>query len=180
MKYRRAWQPGGSYFFTVDLADRGQDLLVAHIGLLRQAVRRVMDRHPFTLGAMVVLPEHLHAILTLPQGDTDFATRWALIKANFSRLLPRTESVSLSRAAKGERGIWQRRYWEHLIRDDEDFHRHVDYIHWNPVKHGLVDTPAAWPHSSIHRYIANGILAADWGGMSVIGDNTGQFGERMD
>jgi REP-associated tyrosine transposase len=162
----------------VNLADRSRDLLVAHIALLRQAVREVMNRHPFTVGAMVVLPEHLHAILTLPEGDSDCAVRWALIKANFSRFLPCTEPVSASRAAKGERGIWQRRYWEHLIRDDEDLDRHVDYIHWNPVKHGLVDAPAAWPHSSIHRYIANGILPADWGGSCAAKDDSGQFGER--
>ena len=129
---------------------------------------------------MVVLPEHLHAILTLPEGDSDCATRWALIKANFSRFLPRTEPISTSRAAKGERGIWQRRYWEHLIRDDEDLDRHVDYIHWNPVKHGLVARPSDWPHSSIHRYIANGILPADWGGTSFVRDDSGQFGESID
>ena len=102
---------------------------------------------------MVVLPEHLHAIFTLPPGDADFSMRWRLIKVGFSRALPATERRSVSRMSQGERGIWQRRFWEHAIRDDEDLRRHVEYIHYNPVKHGYVAAPADWPHSSFHRFV---------------------------
>jgi putative transposase len=122
----------------------------------------------------VVLPDHLHALWTLPPGDPDYATRRMLIKTNFSRRMVRGERVRRSRMSKGERGIWQRRYWEHLIRDDTDFARHVDYIHYNPVKHGYADAEH-WPYSSIHRYIARGIIPVDWGGTF---DDQGDFGER--
>ncbi len=119
---------------------------------------------PFTIDAIVILPEHLHAVWTLPAGDNDFALRWRLIKTTFSRNLPHVERRSASRVAKGERGIWQRRYWEHLIRDEEDFARHVDYIHFNPVKHHRVKNVSDWPHSSFHRYVQDGILPMDWAG----------------
>ncbi|MEI6209946.1 MAG: transposase [Desulfuromonadales bacterium] len=134
MRYRRVMVEGGTYFFTLTLADRRKSILVDHVDLLRSAIRLVRDRHPFTIEAIVIMPEHLHTIWTLPEGDKDYPTRWALIKAGFSRALIKDEKVSESRLAKGERGIWQRRYWEHLIRDDDDFARHVDYIHFNPVK----------------------------------------------
>ena len=123
----------------------------------------------------MVLPDHLHAIWTLPEGDADFSTRWRLIKSNFSRDLPRSERISTSRAAKSERGIWQRRYWEHQIRDEEDLARHVDYIHFNPVKHGLVARARDWPHSSFHRLVAAGLLHPDWGIGATAPD--GAFGE---
>lgn len=160
--YRRSWIPGGTYFFTVNLADRRQDQLVRHHAQLRDAFRLVMVARPFVIDAIVVLPEHLHAIWTLPPDDTDYATRWRLIKTRFSRGLPKTERRTQSRIAKGERGIWQRRYWEHEIRDAEDMQRHVDYIHYNPVKHGYVERPIEWPHSSFHRFLARGDLPADW------------------
>ena len=124
--YRRNFVPGGSYFFTVNLADRRLRLLSDHIDLLRAAFRDTRTRHPFLIDAIVVLPEHLHAIWTLPEGDRDFATRWRLIKSGFSRGLPRGEHVSASRLEKGERGIWQRRYWEHTLRDEADYARHAD------------------------------------------------------
>jgi putative transposase len=108
--YRRNFLPGGSFFFTVNLADRRLPLLTEHVGVLRSAFRYARRRHPFAIGAIVVLPDHLHAIWTLPEGDCDFAVRWRLIKSAFSRALPRRETVSSSRAGKGERGIWQRRY----------------------------------------------------------------------
>lgn len=111
---------------------------------------------------MVILPDHLHTIWTMPPDDADYALRWRLIKTRFSRGLPKTESRSDSRIAKGERGIWQRRYWEHQIRDEDDLQCHVDYIHINPVKHGYVERAADWPHSSIHRYIARGDFGSDW------------------
>jgi len=174
MNYRRAKTEGGTYFFTVTLADRRKSTLVEHVDLLRSATRLVKERHPFTIGAIVIMPEHLHTIWTLPDGDKDYPTRWALIKAGFSRALPKDEAISESRLAKGERGIWQRRYWEHQIRDDEDFARHVDYIHFNPVKHGHVASPIDWSYSSIHRFVSAGTLLANWGAsVEFIGD----FGE---
>jgi len=163
MKYRRADVKGGTYFFTVNLAERSNTLLVDEIDILRATINKVKQNHPFKLDAMVVLPEHLHALFTLPQNDNDFATRWMLIKSGFSRQLPKQERVSDSRKAKGERGVWQRRYWEHLIRDDNDFARHVDYIHYNPVKHGHVKRAVDWPYSTVHYYVEQGLVAADWG-----------------
>jgi putative transposase len=162
MRYRRANVAGATYFFTVNLAERRTGLLVEHIDALREALRRVKRTHPFGIDALVVLPDHLHALWTLPQDDADFATRWMLIKGGFSRQIPASEYRSPSRVAKGERGIWQRRYWEHLIRDERDFARHVDYIHFNPVKHGLVTCAVDWPYSSIHRYVRLGLVEPDW------------------
>lgn len=177
MRYRRADIPGASYFFTVNLADRSNSLLVDHVAVLREAVRVVKQRHPFHIDAFVVLPEHLHALWTLPENDADFATRWMLIKAGFSRCMAKNESRSNSRVKKGERGIWQWRYWEHLIRDEDDYQRHVDYIHFNPVKHGHVNRAADWAHSSIHRYIKAGMIECDWGGYFEEGGKAG-YGER--
>jgi putative transposase len=134
--YRRNFIARGSFFFTVNLAERRLRLLTQHIDELRAAFRETRRQHPFAIDAMVVLPDHLHTIWTLSEGDADFATRWRLIKSAFSRSLATGERISDSRAAKGERGIWQRRYWEHTIRDENDFARHMDYIHINPVKHG--------------------------------------------
>jgi len=176
--YARAFAPGGTFFFTVNLADRFATLLTEHIDELRTSVRRVRDMHPFHIDAMVVLPEHLHAIWTLPVGDTDYPTRWALIKAGFSRRLAKVERISASRSQKGERGIWQRRYWEHQIRNEDDYARHVDYIHYNPVKHGYVSAPRDWPHSSFHRFVRDGILPVDWGANFVISE-TLHSGEPM-
>lgn len=163
--YRRAWHPGGTYFFTVNLLQRnGNDLLVRHIEHLREAVREVRALHPFIIHAWVVLPDHLHCVIELPEDDADFALRWRLIKMNFSKSLPRSERISEVRQRRGERGIWQRRYWEHLIRDERDFQVHVDYVHINPYKHGLVARVADWPHSTFHRYVAAGVYPADWAG----------------
>lgn len=162
--YRRSNIAGASYFFTLNLADRSQTLLTDHISLLRSAFEYTREQHPFVVDAIVVLPEHIHAIWKLPAEDSDFALRWMLIKTAFSRGLPHGEHRSNSRQRKGERGIWQRRYWEHLTRDEADFSRHVDYIHINPVKHGLVSRVAEWPHSSFHRYVQAGILPQDWAG----------------
>lgn len=175
MRYRRANTPGATYFFTVNLADRKSDLLTEQIAALRSAVRKIRQSHPFEIIAMVVLPDHLHAIWRLPEGDANFSLRWALIKAAFSRAIPKVEVVGRSRALKRERGIWQRRYWEHLIRDDDDLARHVDYIHFNPVKHGYVRRAADWPHSSIHREIQRGNLNENWG--CTREDENSQWGE---
>lgn len=172
--YHRAFVPGGTFFFTVNLADRSTSLLTDHIDPLRDNFRIVRERHPFHIEAMVVLPDHLHALWTLPPEDTAYPTRWALIKAGFSRQLPKTERINASRRGKGERGIWQRRYWEHLIRDEADFERHVDYIHYNPVKHGHARSATDWPFSSIHRFIREQRLPANWGGVEISG---GEWGE---
>lgn len=176
MQYRRADVAGATYFFTVNLADRSSSLLVDHIDVLRDAVRTVKQRHPFEIVAWVVLPEHMHAIWALPEGDADFPGRWSLIKAGFSRAIARNEDVSASRRSKRERGIWQRRFWEHLVRDEDDLRRHVDYVHINPVKHGHARRAADWPHSSIHRYIRAGSLTADW---ACDADDGGIGGERQ-
>jgi putative transposase len=174
--YRRNFLAGGSFFFTVNLAERRLRLLTDHIDELRKAFRETRQHHPFTTDAVVVLPDHLHAVWTLPEGDRDFATRWRLIKSTFSRSLATGETISKSRAAKGERGIWQRRYWEHTIRDEDDFARHVDYVHINPVKHGLVMRVRDWPYSSFHRLVERGVYPEDWGG--DVADRSGDFGER--
>lgn len=163
MKYRRAQIPGGTYFFTVNLADRSSQLLVERISTLREAVRSVKARHPFEIVAWVVLPDHMHAIWTLPPSDTQYAKRWMLIKAAFSSQVPHGERISASRLRKGERGLWQRRYWEHTIADEDDLQRHIDYIHYNPVKHGYARAASEWPYSSIHRYIKAGDITTDWG-----------------
>jgi putative transposase len=174
--YRRNFVAGGCYFFTVNLAERRLRLLTDNIDLLRRAFRYARLRHAFAIDAIVVLPDHLHTIWTLPDGDGNFAVRWQLIKANFSRRLPKEERVSSSRLRKRERGIWQRRYWEHTIRDEDDFARHVDYIHFNPVKHGHVERVAAWPFSSFHRFVRLGLYPEDWAGDSK--DQESGFGER--
>jgi putative transposase len=174
-RYRRAHIPAGTYFFTITLADRSSDALVRHIEILRRVYRMVQQRRTFATIAICVLPDHLHAIWTLPADDSDFSTRWNLIKAGFSRGLPAQPSRSRSKVIRREKGIWQRRYWEHVIRDDADMSRHVDYIHFNPVKHRLVSRVRDWPHSSFHHRIAGGLLPIDWGG--DLGETAGTFGE---
>ncbi len=173
--YRRALAPGATWFFTVTLLARGRnDLLVRGIDELRACVAREHARRPFTIRAWVVLPDHMHWIWTLPPGDTDFSTRWRRIKTDFSRAQPEREWRSGSREQRGERAIWQRRFWEHLIRDEADYRRHVDYIHHNPVKHGLVSGAADWPHSSFRHFVARGMYAEDWGdggSIEVAGDD---------
>ena len=168
MRYRRAYVQGASYFFTVNLAERNLHLLTEHIGLLRDSLRMVKAAHPFIIDAIVIMPNHLHTIWTLPVDDSDFSTRWGLIKAGFSRSLASSECVSKSRLSKGERGIWQRRFWEHLIIDDDDYQHHVDYIHYNPVKHGFVEKVVDWPYSSFHRYVNLGLLSIDWTGTKTL------------
>ena len=173
--YRRAFIPGGCWFFTVNLHDRRGRLLVEHIALLRQAVSTTRQRLPFTIDAFVVTPDHLHAVWTLPPGDSDFSTRWRLIKTSFAKALPKEERISAVRLARNERGIWQRRFWEHLIRDEADYARHIEYCYINPVKHGLAAAIIDWPHSSFHRDVRAGIFPEDWAGNV---DTDGRFGER--
>jgi putative transposase len=173
--YRRAFIPGGCWFFTVNLLERRESLLVDHIADLREAVGRTRQAFPFTIDAFVVLPDHLHAIWTLPPGDADFSTRWRLIKSRFAQALPKQERLSAVRRERHERGIWQRRFWEHLIRDDADYARHIEYCHINPVKHGLVNRVRDWPHSSFHRDVRDGVFPLDWAGEL---ERVGVFGER--
>jgi putative transposase len=177
MRYRRARVAGGTYFFTVNLAERDRTLLVDHVDLLRSAMGHMKAGHPFNIDAVVILPDHLHTIWTLPEGDCDYPVRWALIKAGFSRRISSAEQRNESRFSKGERGIWQRRYWEHVIRDELDYERHVDYIHYNPVKHSHAHRSSDWPHSSIHRQIAAGRADRDWGAEPVT-DKDRSFGEK--
>src|SRR5260370_30577775 len=174
-RYRRAYVEGGVFFFTVTLADRSSDALVRHIDRLRRIYMSIQERYPFETIAICVLTDHLHAVWSLPQDDADFSLRWSLIKGGFSRGLPGDRPRSSSKMARRERGIWQRRYWEHAIRDDADLERHIDYIHFNPVKHGHVSQVCDWPHSSFHRYVARGVLPLDWGGR--VRNTTGAFGE---
>ncbi|MBI3898455.1 MAG: transposase [Gammaproteobacteria bacterium] len=162
--YRRANVPGGTYFFTVNLAERHRTDLVDRIDILKRIIREEIKAHPFTLDAIVVMPDHLHALWTLPAGDNDYSNRWRRLKATFSATYPPYERRSVSRQSKGERGIWQRRFWEHLIRDEKDLQRHFDYIHYNPVKHGYVKRVRDWPHSTFHRHVRDGIYSVEWAG----------------
>jgi putative transposase len=154
-EYRRLYVSGGTYFFTVALANRASTLLVDEIDAHREAWRFAAERHPFRTVAYVVLPDHLHCIWTLPAGDRNFSVRWKVLKARFSRAIDPACDPARGRRA-GERGIWQRRFWEHLIRDETDYGAHLAYIHNNPVKHGYVTDRRDWPHSSwrYHRDMA--------------------------
>lgn len=176
--YIRANTAGATYFFTLALQDRSASCLVDHVAALRAAVARVRQRHPFQIDAMVVLPEHLHALWTLPLNDADYSTRWMLIKQEFTRRLHAQraldDSACKARGVRGELSLWQRRFWEHQVRDPSDFANHVDYIHFNPVKHGLAASSGAWPHSSFHRYVRMGMLPADWG---MAAAPEGRYGE---
>lgn len=155
MQYRRARVKGGTYFFTV-VTHKRQHILTAeeNIKILRDGFQYVMDNHPFGMDAHVILPNHIHCIWTLPNNDQDFSTRWRLIKSYFTRHF---------KGVSSEASPWQKKFWEHVIRDEKDMTNHVEYIHYNPVKHGLVQAPAHWPLSSIHRYINKGLYSADWG-----------------
>ena len=149
--YRRNYVTGGTWFFTVNLRNRQSALLVEQISNLRDAVAQVKRRKPFFIDAWVVLPEHMHCIWTLPVNGCDFSGRWRDIKKIFSR-------------NSGLKGVWQPHFWEHTIRDDEDYRRHRDYIYINPVKHGWVRQVKDWPFSSFHRDVRSGIFPLDWGG----------------
>jgi len=167
-RYRRADKQGGTYFFTVVTENRRRFLLD---DLARRCLRRawleIREHRPFRLEAICLLPDHLHCIWQLPIGDSDFSSRWGGIKALFSRYYLQQGGSegkrSLSRQRSGEAAIWQRRFWEHLIRDQEDYNRHMDYIHYNPIKHGLVSCVADWPWSTFHRYVKKGVYDVEWG-----------------
>ena len=156
--WRRLRAAGGTYFFTVVVADRRPCFGVPRrVGCLGEALRRTRATHPFHMDAIVVLPDHLHCIWTLPAGDADYSLRWQLIKKRCSMELHRI-APSMDR----ER-VWQPRFWEHHVRDEEDLARHLDYIHYNPVKHGYVASPELWPYSSFRRFVLAGVYEADWG-----------------
>lgn len=167
MQYRRAFTPGGTFFFTLVTEKRRPVFSSpAAVDVLREAFRAVRKSRPFEIDAIAVMPDHLHCIWTLPPDDADFATRWRLIKTWFTKHCdPALRNITdPARASKHEQSLWQHRYWEHLLRDEVDYERHVNYIHYNPVKHGLVSSAKDWPHSSFHRYVEAGVLPADWGG----------------
>lgn len=166
MEYRRSRMAGGTYFFTVVTHQRRKFLCdTENVNLLRDVNRRVKRRHPFKIDAIVLLPDHLHCIWTLPDGDRDFSKRWRLIKSYFTRGCDDRYKLnpSKSREKKKEQTLWQRRFWEHKIRDEDDMIRHVEYIHYNPVKHGLTKSPTDWGYSSFHRYVDAGLYDAAWG-----------------
>ena len=173
-RYRRLKAPAATYFFTVVLADRRQALLIDNIDLLRAAVVRTRRDLPFDIAACVILPEHLHCIWTLPPNDADFSERWRLVKARFSQSIDGLEPVSASRARRRERGIWQRGFWDHVIRDDDDLTAHLNYVHYNPVKHGYVKRAADWTYSTFHRYVREGLYPVDWASSA---EDRGSFGE---
>ena len=175
-KYLRYRIEGGCYFFTVTLLERNNTLLVDNIDLLRDSVRFCKQKQPFCIDAWVVLPEHMHCVWTLPEGDDDFSGRWKRFKTFFSKGLPKVERRSKVRIKRGERGIWQRRFWEHAIRNDQDYENHMDYLHFNPVKHGYVKYIKDWPHSTFHRYVREGVYNENWGnnGIAIIDDKFGE------
>jgi len=172
--YRRTYIEGGCWFFTVNLQNRRSNLFVDEIGKFRQAYSQVQNRHPFQTNAIVILPNHIHAIWTLTEGDSDYSMRWRRIKSLFSKNMPNEEMRTDVQIKRGERGIWQRRFWEHAIRDENDFERHVHYCYGNPVKHGLVKDIADWPYSSYHRDVAEGIYPSS---TPVALDSGFDFGE---
>ena len=166
VNYRRNRVSGGTYFLTLTLYDRSSKILTERIADLRMAFRSVLRERTFRLEAMVVLPEHLHILLTLPTGDNDFSGRLRLLKSRFTHALVKAE-MPLHRNEKGEYNLWQRRFWEHTIRNEQDFTRHFDYIHWNPAKHGYVSRVVDWPYSTFHRCVGQGVYSLDWASDSV-------------
>ncbi len=167
-EYRRVLIPGGTFFFTLVTFER-IPILTSELSrqILKQVWKTVRDKHPFTCDAICLLPDHLHCIWTLPENDTNYAIRWAAIKALFSKKYLQAGGMegirSNSRKEKGEAAIWQRRYWEHCIVDDNDFSKHFDYIHYNPVKHNLVSSVSEWQWSSFHKYKLKGYYPEGWG-----------------
>ncbi|VEE14260.1 REP-associated tyrosine transposase [Ectopseudomonas mendocina] len=164
VRYRRAKVAGGCYFLTLALQDRRSDLLFKSAALLRRCLQSTQVRLHFRVPALVVLPDHLHMLMVLPPDDADFSARIRMLKASFVGALRQQVGSEVRTNAKGEANIWQRRFWEHLIRDEQDYCHHVDYIHINPLKHGLVTRVRDWPFSSFHHYVRQGLLPIDWAG----------------
>ena len=180
-RYRRSNTTGSTYFFTL-VSYRRQTIFCDQRvrNALREAITNVRQKRPLTIDAWVLLPDHFHCMWTLPEGDADFSTRWALIKRKVSlacgQHYKRKKWISPSKQKHRESTLWQRRYWEHQIRDGSDYQQHMDYIHWNPVKHGLVAHPSNWPYSTFHRYVKQGVYPLDWCGIVNTDDASG-FGE---
>ena len=174
VNYRRSQEKGGTYFFTVNLKNRKENYLTCYIEQLRESFRIVKQQYPFDIVASVILPDHLHMIWTLPENDSDYSKRWKAIKSKFTKLLIK-EGVALNKNEKGEYDLWQRRFWEHQVRDNLDLKCHVDYIHYNPVKHGYVQQVIDWSYSSFHSYVDKNYIKIDWGGLVSIVE--GEFGE---
>lgn len=174
--YRRARDAGACYFFTLTSHQRLPVLTDAPLrAALRRAIERVRLHRPFVIEGWVLLPDHLHCLWRMPQGDADFGSRWSMIKRLTSQAIALPGTVSLSRSLRRDSRLWQRRFWEHRIHDGDDYQRHMDYLHFNPVKHGLVPRVVDWPWSSFHRLVTEGVYPADWGGDAVV-DN-GEYGE---
>ncbi len=162
-QYRRCYQPGGNYFFTL-VTDRRRPLFAnpESVKQFKTAMNKVKKKYPFSLNAIVILPDHLHCLWKLPENDKDFSTRWRLIKRYFSM------EIKTSINQRKEKEVWQRRFWEHTIRDENDWEKHMDYIHYNPVKHGLVTSPGDWKHSSFNYWVEKGIYEKNWGSMEPV------------
>jgi putative transposase len=170
--YRRSQATGATFFFTLTSYRRRQVLTEPSIRkALREAIHVVRERLPFVVHAWVLLPDHLHCIWELPEDDAAFGLRWSLIKQRVSKACLGAHAMAAERSAsqikRRETGFWQRRFWEHQIHDDCDFTRHMDYIHWNPVKHGYATQAKDWPYSTFHRYVRTGVYPADWGGRNA-------------
>jgi putative transposase len=171
--YRRWYVPGGTYFFTVVTNCRRRFLTDT---LARRCLREAMEEEfavrPVRMVAIVLLPDHLHTVWTLPAGDAEYSLRWQRIKERFTRSFLANGGVEIpvseSRTRHRERGVWQRRFWEHVVRDERDLKNCVDYIHWNPVKHGLANSPGAYEYSSFSQWVASGDYPADWGADVVV------------
>lgn len=161
VNYRRNMIAGGTYFFTATLLNRRSSLLLEHISFLKNSVQEVKSRYPFQLKAYVILPDHCHMIWTLPNGDSDYSTRIKQIKASFSKQIA-CSGVTINKTRHNEYRLWQRRFWEHTIRDDNDLEQHINYIHYNPIKHGYVEHLKDWPYSSFHHFVQTGRLPEDW------------------
>jgi len=179
-QYRRSTTPGATYFFTVVTYRRRKILTSPNcVDVLRNVIKEVKQTYPFKIDAWVVLPEHMHCMWTLPPDDADYSKRWGLIKTKFSKglkpQLHREEWMTQSKQKHRESTIWQRRFWEHQIRDDEDYRTHMDYLHYNPVKHGLVKRVNDWPYSSFHRCVEKGVYSVQWGVNDI--NVEGEFGE---
>ena len=172
VKYRRLRIQGGIYFFTATLRDRKSKLLITHVKLLTQAMREVQEKWAFKTIALVILPDHLHVVWQLPYDDNNFSIRWMKIKSKFTKSLIKA-GIKIKKNHRGEYALWQSRFWEHAIRDERDYENHVNYIHYNPVKHQLVKRVRDWPYSTFHKYVKNQIYQLNWG-------DTGYGGHDID
>ncbi len=180
--YRRIRIPGITYFFTVVTYKRREILVIPKSRqILRAVINEARQLQPFTICGWVLLPDHIHCIWTLPENDGDYSKRWGIIKSGFSKraksLFHRNQWMTDSKRKYREATIWQRRFWEHMIRDEDDFRRHIDYLHFNPVKHGLVKRVKDWPYSAFHRFVKNGFYPPEWGGDEMGEITDADFGE---